>query len=257
MFQEFEFEGSRITVNDVLSNASRAKHNLESILELSSDYDLLVGTQWYTIAHGIARNIADHYDLSLSKIIGVIAALSPNIQWEVNLDDTLKILDGGNPSAYGKNISKAFDILNDHPPDKILGGSKVRNFYLNLLNPADCDAITIDVHATKVLYAWHENGISPTRYISDGKYKLAQDIYHKVARGYDLLGQQVQAIAWTTYKRLFTTKSGNRAINFPAYLFAPLSIADNPLPQDHENYLVALQSYVDNNNNISRQLQLL
>ncbi len=123
-----------------------------------------VALGWYRRAHDWASTMADVCGMSAGTVVGVVAALSPLNGWESQLEWTPKILAAWNHDAHGStphlvatahewlpgpglgtNKRKAARILCGEDPDDVLGGSKVRAFFANILG--DSDSVCIDRHA--------------------------------------------------------------------------------------------------------------
>ena len=100
----------------------------------------------------------------------------------------------------GENKSKAITILNqttEERPEDILGGKKVVSFYRNICDPMDEEPITVDGHAFCIAKGSREVGVR----ITPTAYDKVADAYRHVARNVGLVGNQVQAITWLTYRR--------------------------------------------------------
>src|SRR5690242_14788521 len=125
--------------------------------------DLIEGTEWYSKAHAICERISETHGITLKQACGVIAALSPGRAWEFNVSDAETFISAYQSGARGrqlpivgtygrKNVRKSIDILRGVEPLDVLGGSKVRSFYSNILNPENESPVTIDRHAKCAAY---------------------------------------------------------------------------------------------------------
>jgi hypothetical protein len=171
----------------------------ESTLE-----ELELGEAWYPIAHQFCVDLAKEYGCSLRASTGVVAALSPRNRWENNMSDATNIIRYylGGPDipvhTYGRNRSKALDILKGGDPNLVLGGNKVRSFYLNILNPNDESIVTIDSHAYNVWQGAREVGVI----VTDKDYKAASLDYIAVAKHLGTKPLHAQAVVWVTFRRI-------------------------------------------------------
>ena len=269
-----------------------------------------VAKLWYDGANKISNEIADKYGYSIDQVAGVMAVLSPQMDWFRNLSlgkrvidiyknqqDTLfdskmkswvensssgtgknkkpllldskeiiKRVDGkklseldikdkaifiraydemynsknyenispngdinglvrnknGSPGACGwgafPTIEKSISILENGSIENIsknLGNMhKVRNFFNNISNPSDPNAVTIDTHAVaaglllplsgsskEVLYNF--GGASSKLTGSKGSYPIYADAYRELARELKILPRELQSITWEAVRGLF------------------------------------------------------
>lgn len=156
------------------------------------------GYKWYFKANITARTIKSNLalkgiDVSLSKIVGVISALSPNNKWHRNLQDAEMLL--SNPlhdtkvCTYTLNKHKAFDIMGSNSENEIysiLGGLKTKSFYKNILNPSQSLEVTID------LWMYRAAGLKQ----QDSNYKFIAKSVNEIAKKGNVLPHQVQATIW-------------------------------------------------------------
>ena|ERR1700675_2014060 len=110
---------------------------------LKQEEHWLQGKQWYHEAHDFCLNLARDYNLPLDRVVGCLAALSPQCSWAVNKRATENLIVGRELgySGYKTNVATArailwggenvVDILNVNKRY----GNKVRAFYYNVLDP--------------------------------------------------------------------------------------------------------------------------
>ena len=119
---------------------------------------------WYGEALDWATAHAD--DIGVSKVCGVIAALSPVKTWEQNLVCAKDMLETGDCGHMQQFKDKADRILKSDGSDEaildILNGNKISAFYLNIRYPNKANAITIDRHALSVALG---------RWVTDSDYQ--------------------------------------------------------------------------------------
>lgn len=113
------------------------------------------GARWYITAHRYCLQLSEETKTPLPSVVGILAALSPQVSWEVNLASTKAILHDGKIdkgyTGYSINVEKALDCLL-YPPEDILKGEKVKAFFDNVLRPRHSKAVTIDIHMGRILY---------------------------------------------------------------------------------------------------------
>ena len=99
------------------------------------------GFDWYQGAYNYAYNLSIKHGISIVKVIGIMAALSPNNKWERNKIDTDKFLSV--PSLETKVCTfmnqrkKALAIFHSQGTveeiERILKGIKTVNFFNNIM----------------------------------------------------------------------------------------------------------------------------
>lgn len=194
----------------------RIERNILSVYVRANDLDRAEGLHWYQMAYDTAKVISDKFNVSLPQSVGVIAALSPGRNWGMNLleaEDFIKEYTKGRRGAdlpvvgtYGhRNIRKAIRILEGEPPMHVLGGNKVRSFYMNIVSPLNSLEVTIDRHAKGL--AVRSNSIKGATteedaIVTNAEYPYYAKHYVKLAERLGLIPHQLQAICWVTWRRL-------------------------------------------------------
>jgi hypothetical protein len=108
-----------------------------------------LGRHWYRAANGIARQLADG---DAVKGAGVIAALSPQKEWQLNKRMAAKALRGEPVGHLADALRKVAAIMAGADPADILPMAlKTGNFYRNIIDPSDPDPVTVDRHAHDVV----------------------------------------------------------------------------------------------------------
>lgn len=113
--------------------------------------DQTSGADWYSVANGIAADMADRHGVSIDAVCGILAALSAGTDWDRNiaLAETMLATNDCKHKS-GNAIEKARKIRNGADPADVLGGRKVRSFYANIVRPFSPGPVTIDRHAFRV-----------------------------------------------------------------------------------------------------------
>ncbi len=101
------------------------------------------GSGWYRKAGKVTRAIARECGVSNATAAGVIAALSPRVQWVYNVKAARLLLSGVTPACFRQSLAKANRIAAGERPLKVLSGPKVRAFYRALMG--DQSAAVVDV----------------------------------------------------------------------------------------------------------------
>jgi hypothetical protein len=165
------------------------------------------GKNWYLKAHDFAVGLTMQHWLArkentVTKVCGVIAALSPRNRWEDNKKDAVNVLfdwsqnkdlkDTALSSTHPK-IENVIRILEGVYPTKTLG-QKARSFFNCILNPL-CDDVCVDSWAARAA-GYNE------RWISKENYPVLQDYYREAAKSVGLghTPALFQAIVWVVYR---------------------------------------------------------
>jgi len=172
--------------------------NIIAVWEEASIAQHESGMGWYDEAHEIARDISG--DIAW-KGAGVLAALSPNKAWNMNIILARRAFrDGQASGSMGVACAKADQILGGAEPLSVMGnGLKTRNFYLNILNPSDPFPVTIDRHAYDVALGVR-NAENKRLSLTQKRYDAFARVYREAAHTLGVLPQQVQAVTWETWR---------------------------------------------------------
>lgn len=177
---------------------TKVKNNIKRILSASND---TLFYNWYEGANEFCNVASDIYNIPQSKVIGILAALSPLKSWDENKNLLLSFLDGdyfGHTSVF---INKALDILEGSGKDtdilKTLKGLKISSFYLNIKYPLCAKNVTIDRHAISIA-----TGIKFTENyaMTQNQYNFFKDCYIELAKDVKLIPNELQSITWLNYR---------------------------------------------------------
>ena len=174
--------------------------------------DFADGVEWYRRALVQCEEIGDEYSMRINTVIGVMAALSPNNKWEINVRNTWEMIDAWcnqrdidsfKVSTYGANKRKAWSILEEqlYTDDDILtrlNGQKTRSFYSNIRG---LDEVTIDGHALNIARGVRFNLTDDRTNIGKRLYRELQQAYVRAAKRVGIEPHNLQAITWTTWRR--------------------------------------------------------
>ena len=153
------------------------------------------GMTWYFEASRLAHNFGQLFNIGKQHVSAIIAALSPRVNWDANIDDAKLLLETGDEYGYmalGANVSKALWLRDGDNPDKVLGGRKVRSFYRNIYRPTTSLDVTLD--------AWMMFALDKTL---DYKYLERKGTYDAISEGFRIVAgergimpHQLQAALW-------------------------------------------------------------
>lgn len=169
------------------------------------------GHGWYRSVHGIAADLASEYALSVPAAVGIIAALSPQTSWDLNVRNAYTLASTGTAPTLGLSVRKAQAILAGVRPETVFApanperpqyGAKVRAFYSCILAPDTTDAVCLDRHAYAIA---HGLGGNPKGLELVGEYDRTSHAYRLAARRRNLLPHQIQAVTWLAWRRVHAT----------------------------------------------------
>lgn len=187
--------------------------NILKVYRRATQDDTANGIEWYDRAKREAEDIASLYGLPVRTVVGVMAALSPNNKWVRNVKDADTMckawvygdcLSDFKVSCYNTMKDKAWSILVDELDDDTdiltrLNGQKIRSFYSNILG---LDEVTIDGHALNIARGKREGLTSDKTNMGKREYRELQAAYVKAALRVKVKPHVLQAITWTTWKRI-------------------------------------------------------
>ena len=187
--------------------------NILKTYRIATVSDVSDGVEWYDRAKRMAAWIAKETSIPEATVIGVMAALSPNNRWERNCKDALTMCqawingdttDDFKVSCYNTMKQKAWSILEDDltTDEDILSrlnGQKIRSFYSNIRG---LDEVTIDGHALNIARGKREGLTSDKTNMGKKQYRELQAAYVTAAKRVKVKPHELQAITWTTWKRI-------------------------------------------------------
>jgi len=207
-------------------NMKLAVKNIRAMRRKAKPADVAHGIAWYAEAYEQCRVIADRYDLPIYIVVGVVAALSPNNRWSINVTNADDLINAWRNDDTPDNVSvctynamklKAWSIL-EQMPDRyeendtlivdevktILNGKKIVCFYENIMGDDTC---TIDGHARNIAYNERVNLTDNKTSIGVKEYANLQDAYRIAAsrckvNGRRMKAYELQAITWVTWRKL-------------------------------------------------------
>lgn len=191
----------RRNLDTLCPTAEDASSNLRNVLAQATDDEWTEGYDWYLSAHDVACTIAPNATVGA----GILAALSPSTSWDDNLDGAAHVCETG--TAWNQQCDlfnqRALAILDGASPLATLGGKKVRSFYKNILEPWRIGPITVDRHAFAVLMGRPLRS-DDKRLERKGMYVWCAAVYRAEGRRLGVPPQCVQAVAWLTWRRLYS-----------------------------------------------------
>ena len=187
---------------------NRLKGSYRNILNLPiSPTNVTVGMEWYSEAHQVAKTVGVlagyHDDMALRVGAGVLSALSPMRDWDLNIAIAILLVTEGKQKHTKIQHDKALAMLAGKEPIEILGdrANKTKAFYLAIMNPNNnWTEPVIDRHAVAVYMG---------RTVTDKEIKALESpkVYNRIVRAYmkasELTGinhHALQAMTWTQWR---------------------------------------------------------
>lgn len=185
--------------------------NIINIYLAATDDEKADGVKWYRVALREATKISKEFGVSKHTVVGVIAALSPNLGWTVNVRnarDMVQCFTGGGSiddvtvSSYPLNKQKAWRMLEEKVVRKdklmkILNGPKTTAFFANIFG---IDVVTVDGHAKNIHDG--ERRTLKNNNVGVKEYREIAKAYHEAADTIGIKGYEMQAITWVAWRRM-------------------------------------------------------
>lgn len=199
------------TVSELPPVADMVRNIIDTVACATADEEHN-GLTWYARAHAVAHDIGNRHGANVWQAAGVIAALSPQTPWHANIGYAVDAYANGADTIghYDDAIRKADAIIGGAAPRNVLGGRKVRSFYVNIAEPTRHGRVTVDRHAVALAFYGPDHGhrwksgppVSPKLLERVGAYQYVAAAYRGAARVLGIAPHECQAIAWVTWRRL-------------------------------------------------------
>lgn len=182
------------------------------------------GFAWYPTAYAEAEAIEARTGIPADTAAAVIAALSPQMEWNANVRWANEVCDAwvaGRPlprRGLGNSLARAERALNGDREDirRTKGTLKVRNFYGSIV--AEPNAVCVDRHAIRIVLG-DPLGTPPS--LTDARYLLAAEAYREAARELRVGARHLQAVTWLVCKRI--REAENAYANLPSWWRVPVA----------------------------------
>lgn len=190
------------------------RQNIHRILDHAEPWEQSEAKASYWKYNRLMAELARQTDTTLRIACAVFAALSPNNDYHGNLRDAYNLLKARQQgktlceftvSTYGQNKLKAWEITHGTDPLDLIRAPKTCNFFQNISDPSDPVPVTVDGHVFNIWNGRRQNLVG-IRGLTSVYERIADDVRH-VALERDLIANQVQAIIWTTWRRMHHIQS--------------------------------------------------
>ncbi len=225
--------------------------NIGMWLDSADDAMIEQGKNWYHDARAFSRWLSETYSIDLTQAAGVLAVLSPRIDWDTNMRTAVavcaqwktglatiaSVLSEPGVVAYGPNVEKALRILDEGKAESCdagksclkrttigetcaaVHGPKVSAFFRAILGHSTG---TIDVWATRAATispseALHGVSMSDDRRagIPGDRHEAIAEAYADVGNEHNLTGAECQAIVWLAIRVYWNGRRNPDQVELP------------------------------------------
>jgi hypothetical protein len=174
-------------------------HNIIRTFQSATPGRLQAGRNWYPQAHEIARIITNDGDVV--KGAGVIAALSPQTSWWMNVELATDAFENRVAGRHVRDACrKANRIMAGEDPRTILPmRRKTGQFYLCISDPSDTEPVCVDRHAHDVAVGRAFGGAG-RGLGAHGRYSLIAECYREAGHRLGEVPSVVQAVTWVVWR---------------------------------------------------------
>lgn len=230
--------GYKYSAEEIKAALDKGLENILKMYAQASLSEIQEGLEWYKTAKEEAQAIALRYEIDLLTVVKVACAISPKMNWKVNMlaaewyirhfiaggyvpdiepyitgEAYLQNTPNGDPNkriiaedsripscGYGGLKANAVKALWIlQGHDWVLRGPKVQPFLDNIMFWDSSQLVTVDSHAIQVWFGSLDGG---TYGIPENYMKIIAADYQKAAVLLGISPLQVQAVTWLTKKRM-------------------------------------------------------
>jgi hypothetical protein len=179
----------------IIQKDKYSRADIEKNLLSWYNYDRTNGADWYDQTQQFCIKLSEKYKVHFVQVAGIIAALSPQKNWDINKRLAIDFLESGRAGQYKFLVDKARRILNSENladiPD-ILHGRKIRSFFLNIIGYSR--VVTIDRHIISAAVGYSYGTIT------EKGYGYLESIIVNLAYIYHVEPKVFQAVVWSNYR---------------------------------------------------------
>ena len=184
--------------NRMSDNTAPLTARILRLYDATDETTRTLGLAWYADANAECVKLAEEFGIRVAQAIGIVAALSPNMRWERNIIAAEEFLRGSRSITYPANVAKAERILADNDPLDVLGGNKVRSFYVNILSSGNDESVTVDGHAFNAALGIRQPIAKAI--VTDRRYRIIAKAYRNAATKRGITPPAMQAIVWLAWR---------------------------------------------------------
>jgi hypothetical protein len=191
-----------MTTKSTLPDTDAMATNILATYRRASDAQRADGMVWYNEAHALAVTLARSAGHETLRAAGVIAALSPRMEWSMNERLAIRTyaeggIDGG---CLGISVRKADAIYHGADVLATLKAPKTSAFAEVIADPTDTWTVVIDRHAMSVAHGRTSTDDEVAALNRKGYYQAYSDAYRKAAAEIGITPSQMQATTWVVWR---------------------------------------------------------
>ena len=174
-------------------------HNIVDTFERATEQAKFEGEDWYTEAQAICVEVAAENGCELEDSAGVMAILSPQLDWESNVDALHEFFREGRARQQSQiNNDKAVKAAwGDHDA---IRGVKVRAFWQAIVDPYGESDPVIDRHAVGVYCGYTVSDKDRKKLDRKDVVPRIQAAYREAARIVNEHVHTLQAVTWSQWR---------------------------------------------------------
>jgi hypothetical protein len=175
--------------------------NILKVYRSATDAQIEQGMTWYNEAHALAVELDADNPL---RAAGIIAALSPRVQWSYNVKLARRAfaergeMVGGGLSG---NLAKANAIYHGADVLATLKAPKTMAFAATIADPAEPTLVVVDRHAVSVALGRCSTDADTNALSLQGRYELFADAYRRAAKRAGISPAEMQATTWVVWRQ--------------------------------------------------------
>lgn len=191
--------------------------NILKTYGMATKQEKLDGFRWYKKAKRQCKGLASDQNVTLRKAVGVVAATSPNLNWNKNIHTAAQVIEGYKKGldheqiegcmAYKSNRLKGYKVMENVNRSeailKTLNGPKISAFFDNIMGG---DSVTVDGHARNIAYGERVQLKSDKANIGVVEYRTLAQAYRDAAAILNVKACDLQAITWVAWRRMHGIK---------------------------------------------------
>jgi len=168
----------------------------------ANEDQMLDGKSWYSTAHHLAVRLDPESPI---RAAGVIAALSPQMDWERNMFLAERTYaEGLAYGCLGVSCRKANEIYNGNGSEvdvmRLLNAPKTQAFAATIANPDHEDAVVIDRHAVSIALGRPSDDADVATLGRKGAYAYYAAAYRAAAEVAGVSPSTMQAVTWVVWR---------------------------------------------------------
>jgi hypothetical protein len=155
------------------------------------------GETWYPAAREWTKEILrlTGSDMDLDRATSIVAQLSENTSWPMNMQRFIQYASGQKVGATGSNLGRVKAIAEADDPLSAVRGPKINNFVRSILGRFH-DAVAVDRWAARIALGTGDKELAQKILGRAGAYESMADAYRTAAGQVGISPSELQAVTW-------------------------------------------------------------